>query len=659
MGTIKLLDKNTIDKIAAGEVVDRPASIVKELVENAIDAGATSISIEIKDGGISLIRITDNGSGIAKDQIAIAFLRHSTSKINDASDLSFIHTLGFRGEALSSIAAVSQTELCTKTRDELTGVIYKINGGVEESVSEAGLPNGTTLIVKNLFYNTPARLKFLKSAQTEAGYVMDIVQRIALSHPEISFKYIANGSVKLSTSGNGSLKDAVYSVFGRDITANLLQIDGSDETLSVAGFIGKPEIARGNRNFEYFFINGRYIKDKIIQKALEEAYLGYQMKGTFPFAVLNINIEPELVDVNVHPSKMEIRFFNNEVVFNSVYEIIRNRITRRENIPVVNLSKPDTAPPVPKEYVPEPFEKAAENTAFLSENKADSRAFREETAYAGKYSQDSHDLKSPASNHLYTEQLEALRTATGVSGNESSYDSNEGTNNHVEDESNKDLSISSKLAAENISYEQSKIVVPDFVSTAARKNHRIVGEVFNTYWIVEYDDSMFIIDQHAAHEKVLYEKFINNLKNDKHYSQRIMPSLVVTLTQQEETILKKYMSSFEKLGFEIEHFGGCEYMISSVPTDLYSLDNSILFLELLDDLSDISSKSGPEIIVDRVATAACKAAVKGGNRLSLAEANTLIDELLSLENPYNCPHGRPTIISMSRTELEKKFKRII
>ena len=347
MGTIKLLDKNTIDKIAAGEVVDRPASIVKELVENAIDAGATSISIEIKDGGISLIRITDNGSGIAKNQIAIAFLRHSTSKINDASDLSFIHTLGFRGEALSSIAAVSQTELCTKTRDELTGVIYKINGGVEESVSEAGLPNGTTLIVKNLFYNTPARLKFLKSAQTEAGYVMDIVQRIALSHPEISFKYIANGSVKLSTSGNGSLKDAVYSVFGRDITANLLQIDGSDETLSVSGFIGKPEIARGNRNFEYFFINGRYIKDKIIQKALEEAYLGYQMKGTFPFAVLNINIEPELVDVNVHPSKMEIRFFNNEVVFNSVYEIIRNRITRRENIPVVNLSKPDTTPPVP------------------------------------------------------------------------------------------------------------------------------------------------------------------------------------------------------------------------------------------------------------------------------------------------------------------------
>ena len=649
MGTIKLLDKNTIDKIAAGEVVDRPASIVKELVENAIDAGATSISIEIKDGGISLIRITDNGSGIAKDQIAIAFLRHSTSKINDASDLSFIHTLGFRGEALSSIAAVSQTELCTKTRDELTGVIYKINGGVEESVSEAGLPNGTTLIVKNLFYNTPARLKFLKSAQTEAGYVMDIVQRIALSHPEIAFKYIANGSVKLSTSGNGSLKDAVYSVFGRDITANLLQIDDSDETLSVSGFIGKPEIARGNRNFEYFFINGRYIKDKIIQKALEEAYLGYQMKGTFPFAVLNINIEPELVDVNVHPSKMEIRFFNNEVVFNSVYEIIRNRITRRENIPVVNLSKPDTAPPVLKEYIPEPFEKT----------EIDSRAFREEPTFAGRYSQNSDNLNSSASSHSFTEQLEALRTATGVSGNESSYDFDEGTNKHVEDESNKDSSISSKLAAENISYEQSKIVVPDFVSTAARKNHRIVGEVFNTYWIVEYDDSMFIIDQHAAHEKVLYEKFINNLKNDKHYSQRIMPSIVITLTQQEETILKKYMSSFEDLGFEIEHFGGCEYMISSVPTDLYSLDNSILFLELLDDLSDISSKSGPEIIVDRVATAACKAAVKGGNRLSLAEANTLIDELLSLENPYNCPHGRPTIISMSRTELEKKFKRII
>ena len=654
MNTIKLLDKNTIDKIAAGEVVDRPSSIVKELVENAIDAGATSISIEIKDGGISLIRITDNGSGIAKDQIAIAFLRHSTSKINDAADLAFIHTLGFRGEALSSIAAVSQTELCTKTKDDLTGVIYKINGGVEESLSEAGLPNGTTLIVKNLFYNTPARLKFLKSAQTEAGYVMDIVQRIALSHPEIAFKYVANGSVKLSTSGNGSLKDAVYSVFGRDITANLLQIDDSDETLSVSGFIGKPEIARGNRNFEYFFINGRYIKDKIIQKALEEAYLGYQMKGTFPFAVLNINIEPELVDVNVHPSKMEIRFFNNEVVFNSVYEIIRNRITRRENIPLVSLSRANTAPPVPEEYVPEPFEQAAARKPSLYTDSQDFKTIREETNYTGRYS---NTLRSSADNSSYTEQLEALQSYTKAADDMSdtdiaedkSFAANEGAA----------FTISSKLANENVPYEQSEIIIPDFVSKAARKSHRIVGEVFDTYWIVEYDDSMFIIDQHAAHEKVLYEKFINNLKNDKHYSQHIMPSIIVTLTQQEENILKKYMSSFTELGFEIEHFGGCEYMISAVPTDLYSLDNSILFLELLDDLSDISSKSGPEIIIDRVATAACKAAVKGGNRLSIAEANTLIDELLSLDNPYNCPHGRPTIISMSRTELEKKFKRII
>lgn len=656
MNTIKLLDKNTIDKIAAGEVVDRPASIVKELVENAIDAGATSISIEIKDGGISLIRITDNGSGIAKDQIAIAFLRHSTSKINDASDLAFIHTLGFRGEALSSIAAVSQTELCTKTKDDLTGVIYKINGGVEKSLSEAGLPNGTTLIVKNLFYNTPARLKFLKSAQTEAGYVMDIVQRIALSHPEIAFKYVANGSVKLSTSGNGSLKDAVYSVFGRDITANLLQIDDSDETLSVSGFIGKPEIARGNRNFEYFFINGRYIKDKIIQKALEEAYLGYQMKGTFPFAVLNINIEPELVDVNVHPSKMEIRFFNNEVVFNSVYEIIRNRITRRENIPLVSLSRANTAPPVPEEYVPEPFEQAAARKPSLYTDSQDFKTIREETNYTGRYS---NTLRSSADNSSYTEQLESLQSYTKAADDMDILDTDTAEDKSFAANEGAAFTISSKLANENVPYEQSEIIIPDFVSKAARKSHRIVGEVFDTYWIVEYDDSMFIIDQHAAHEKVLYEKFINNLKNDKHYSQHIMPSIIVTLTQQEENILKKYMSSFTELGFEIEHFGGCEYMISAVPTDLYSLDNSILFLELLDDLSDISSKSGPEIIIDRVATAACKAAVKGGNRLSLAEANTLIDELLSLDNPYNCPHGRPTIISMSRTELEKKFKRII
>ena len=620
MNTIKLLDKQTIDKIAAGEVIDRPASIVKELVENAIDAGATSISIEIKDGGISLVRITDNGVGIPKDQIAIAFLRHSTSKIQDASDLAFIHTLGFRGEALSSIAAVSQTELCTKTKDSLTGIIYKINGGEEESLSEAGLPNGTTLIVRNLFYNTPARLKFLKSPQTEAAYVLDIVQKIALSRPDIAFKFTSNGSVRISTSGNGSLKDAVYAVFGRDIANNLLEINTGNETLSIYGFIGKPEIARGNRSFEFFFLNGRYIKDRIIQKALEDAFTGYQMKGTFPFCVLNVQIEPELVDVNVHPSKMEIRFFNNEVIYNCVYDIIRDRISKRENIPEVSLKTEKSEEPETKllkkenSYIPEPFEtKAIENI-----------------------SQSIPSSGSEKNNNIQFVNEPSLYHTEITSFNEKETDERK-----------------------NESFKQEELFDTKFLSEEAKAKHRIIGVIFDTYWMVEFEDKLFIIDQHAAHEKVLYEKFMKQLKEGRHYSQQLMPSIIVTLNSQEEACLKKFLDQFLSIGFEISNFGGSEYAISAVPTDLYSIDNKVLFLELLNELSEFSLKAEPDILTDRVATAACKAAVKGGNKLSFTEADHLISELLSLENPYNCPHGRPTIISMSKYELEKKFKRII
>ncbi|MBQ9030325.1 MAG: DNA mismatch repair endonuclease MutL [Parasporobacterium sp.] len=605
MDQIRLLDKNTIDKIAAGEVVDRPASIVKELVENSIDAGADSISVEIRGGGIELIRITDNGSGIPKDQISLAFLRHSTSKITDASDISFIHTLGFRGEALSSIAAVSRTQLCTKTKDALTGTIYKISGGEEESVEDAGLPDGTTMIVRDLFYNTPARRKFLKSPQTEAGYVQDVVQRIALSHPRTAFKFTVNGSVRLSTAGNGSLKDTIYAVFGREITSRLLELEDSDQNLSLSGFLGKPEIARGNRSFEFFFVNGRYIQDRIIQKALEEAYLGYQMKGTFPFAVLNLTMEPELVDVNVHPSKMEIRFFDNETVFRSIYDMIRKRITRRESIPSFTFGKDAEKTSSGREelrpsYIPEPFEK-----------------------------------KEPESPQVFREEIFYEAAETPMKSGISSYES------------------------VNTDRDQQTLPKELFVSREARARHRIIGELFETYWIVEYQDALYIIDQHAAHEKVLYEKFLKRIRSEEHFAQKILPAVIITLTAAEESVYCRYADDFRKTGFEIEHFGGNEYALSAVPADLYSVDHKILFLEMLEDLGELSSGSGPEIMTDRIATAACKAAVKGGNHLSLSEANALIDELLGLENPYNCPHGRPTILSMSKYELEKKFKRIV
>ncbi|MCF0228083.1 MAG: DNA mismatch repair endonuclease MutL [Parasporobacterium sp.] len=640
---IKLLDKNTIDKIAAGEVIDRPASIVKELVENSIDAGSSAVSVEIKDGGKSLIRITDNGSGIAADQIGIAFLRHSTSKINDASDLSFISTLGFRGEALSSIAAVSRTELCTKTEDSLTGVIYKINGGTEESVCEAGLPEGTTIIVRDLFYNTPARLKFLKSDQTEAGYILDTVQRIALSRPDISFKFTSNGSVRLSTSGNGILKDTIYSVFGRDITANLLEINDGNDILRVEGFTGKPEIARGNRSFEFFYINGRYIKDRIIQKALEDAYTGYQMKGTFPFAVLNIIIEPELIDVNVHPSKMEIRFFNNETVFESIYEIIRKRITSRENIPEASFKdntgsmKHDTV----KQYIPEPFEKQKDERLFKLLNDFPVKNAPHFSGNTGFYSDDIKYNAGTSENIT-----EDSHTVSAVSLKEDDLYAK----GHMSDDNSSGCTSDGK---------QSVFPADRFLSEASRPMHRIIGEVFDTYWLVEFDGKLYIIDQHAAHEKVLYERFMKKLKNGDHYSQYIIPPIIVTLSPREMETAEKYKKQFYDIGFEFEHFGGSEYSVSAVPADIYSTDSRQLFMTLLSELSDISAGTVPDIITDRAATAACRAAVKGGTRLSHAEADRLIDELLTLDNPYNCPHGRPTIITMSRYELEKKFKRII
>lgn len=629
MNDIRLLEKSTIDKIAAGEVVDRPASIVKELVENAIDAGARAISVEIRDGGISLIRITDNGSGIPKEQVALAFLRHSTSKIRDAKDLSFIRTLGFRGEALSSIAAVSKTQLCTKTAQELTGTIYKINGGIEESLQDAGLPNGTTMIVKDLFFNTPARLKFLKSAQTEAGYITDVMNRICLSHPEISFKYTVNGSVRLSTPGNGSLKDVIYAIFGRDITSSLLDVDAEDGVLAVKGFIGKPEIARGNRSFEFFFVNGRFIKDKIIQKALEDAYAGYQMKGTFPFAVIELEMEPELVDVNVHPSKMEVRFFNNEAVFQSLYEMLRQRITQRESIPQVSVGKETKSAASlqkePKPYVPEPFEHV-KPAAFVSAALPSSDFVKDTAEKADAKPLQSSDTVKPAG--IYETVMAQHQKAAEAS----------------------------VAAEESVFPEQMSL---PFIDQASRPKHRILGCVFDTYWIVELDEYMYLIDQHAAHEKVLYERFLKRTRQGQHYSQKIMPSVILSLTPSEEAVLKEHESAFRDTGFEVEHFGGSEYALSGVPADLFSVDPKLLFLEMLEDLKELSSGKGPEILTDRIATAACKAAVKGGNHLSFHEASALIDELLTLDNPYNCPHGRPTIIKMSRYELEKKFKRVL
>ena len=616
MSEIKVLDKNTIDKIAAGEVIDRPKSVVKELMENSIDSGASAISVEIKDGGISLIRITDNGCGIEKDQISKAFLRHSTSKISDADDLSFIRTLGFRGEALSSIAAVSKVELLTKTKDSLTGSIMKINGGVEESLIDAGLPDGTTVIVRDLFYNTPARLKFLKSPQTEAGYIADIVEKIALSHPEIAIKFISNGSVKLNTSGNGSLKDAIYAVFGRDITSRLREINKQDDILKIEGYVGSPEIERSNRNFENYFVNGRYVKDKVISSAIEEAYRGYQMKGSFPFAVINITIEPELMDVNVHPSKMEVRFSSNEAVYDSIVRLISETITERENIPQVSLKDTFTRP------------NPAKNEAF--------------SYTADTYKVPASVVSESESDYVIKPEIKPVESVRFVPP-EPFEEKRAAAIPEVKEE----VFVQSDLFAEN------------FLTEDARQSHRIIGDIFDTYWLVEFGENLYIIDQHAAHEKVLFEQFMARFKAGECLSQQVSPAIIVTLSAEEENVLEKYMDGFTDLGFEIEHFGGSEYSIYGVPADLYSINSAELFISIIDELSAYSGSINSEMISNRIATAACKAAVKGGRKISFAEADALIDELLSLDNPFNCPHGRPTIISISKSELERKFKRII
>lgn len=666
---IKVLDKYTIDKIAAGEVVERPANVVKELMENAIDAGADAISVEIADGGRKLIRITDNGCGIPKDQVRTAFLSHATSKINNADDLAFVTTLGFRGEALSSIAAVSDVEICTKTKDEVTGTIYRISAGQEVSIEEAGLPDGTTVIVTNLFKYVPVRLKFLRTSQSEGNTISDSIEKIALSHPDISIKFVNNGGMRLNTSGNGSLKDVIYTVYGRELANNLLEVNSSFDLLSISGYIGKPEIARGSRAFENYFVNGRYVKDKIISGAIENAYKGYQMKGSFPFTVLNISIEPELMDVNVHPSKMEIRFYDNEAVYDCIYKGISDIITQRESIPEVH-EETIAEKLIRKHSSPEPFENSRRSSYDYGSYEDDLFDDPDSPAYGKQISRDDWNAYS---NHVVDDDYFLLTDRPTYNGGYSSiiddddYAYDQVFKEHVPYSVRRQSyyqeeapdALPEAEAETSVSYEQQSLFTEDFLSEKAREKHRVIGVVFDTYWIVEYGDKMFIIDQHAAHEKVLYERFMNRIRNKDNTSQMIAPGIVVTLSAVEEEVLVHNMFQFELLGFQIDHFGGKDYIITAVPTDLYGLNNASLFISFLDELVEDQHISSPEMLNDRIATAACKAAVKGGNRLSFEEADSLIEELLSLENPYNCPHGRPTIISMSRYELEKKFKRVL
>ena len=648
MPSIQVLDQDTINKIAAGEVVERPASVVKELLENAIDAKATAITVEIRDGGTSLIRVTDNGCGIAQEDIRLAFLSHATSKIRAVEDLFTIASLGFRGEALASIAAVAQVELVTKTSGSLTGFRYQIEGGQEKGLEEVGAPEGTTFIARNLFYNTPARKKFLKKPVTEGSYVADLVEKIALSHPEVSIRLIQNNQNKLSTSGNHSLRDLAYTVYGREVLANLLPVEVETENVNISGFIGKPLIARGNRNYENYFINGRYIRSNLISQALEEAYKPYMMQHKYPFTLLHFTLDPESLDVNVHPTKMELRFSDGESLYRMIVEAVSSALSQRELIPSVSLSEDQK---IKREKVtpprPEPFEtRRRERLDYRLIPPALPERVAEETPT--KSISQKIEKKPDFEADLFEKSEQSEKTIVPSAKPE--------TMKEPSIQTSAEKPQPPKQPQEKP--QQLDLFDARFLDPKSRLRHKLIGQLFDTYWLVEYDGKLIIIDQHAAHEKILYEKMMASLKTRDFGTQMLNPPIVLTLATNEELLLNKYMDYFTGLGFEIEPFGGREYAVRGVPANLFSIAKEELFMEILDGLSEETAKD-PALIYEKVASMSCKAAVKGNMSLSAMEANELIDQLLQLENPYNCPHGRPVIISMSKYELEKKFKRIV
>ncbi len=662
MPQIHILDSETIDKIAAGEVVERPASVVKELVENAVDAGATAITVEAKDGGIEFIRVTDNGNGMDKGQVRTAFLRHATSKIESADDLVRISSLGFRGEALSSIAAVSKVELITKTKDSLTGTRIVIEGAVEKSFEEIGAPDGTTFLVRNLFYNTPVRRKFLKQPATEGGYIADLMEHLALSRPDISFKFMLGNQTRFHTSGNGDLREVIYRIYGREVAGELVPIQFEQDGIRVDGFLGKPILVRSNRNFEIYYINGRFIKSNVIAKAIEEGYKEYLMQHKFPLCVLHIEMEPANVDVNVHPTKMDVRFTNPIAFCNLLANAVQDALRHREMIPDAKLSEDKVERKAEQEAIreaqkvktPEPFERHRETNYRVMEEARYQAAVPKQTEFA----------KNPVWSRVIADKEETV----GTSSLQEASKTEEIIKTENEDD---DFFMEAPLPVEEaaepkpddtkqaeMTPQQMNLFEERLLTVENRSRYHIIGQVFDTYWLVQFEEQLFIIDQHAAHEKVKYERLMKQYREKQVMSQNLMPPVIVSLSGQEEAILKEYEETFLSLGFEVEAFGGTEYALRSVPVDLYGCGEKELFLEVLDALCE-SGRSNASSVEEKIASMSCKAAVKGNNRLNRAEAEVLIDELLTLDNPYNCPHGRPTIISMTKTELEKKFKRIL
>ena len=668
MPEIQLLDQATINQIAAGEVIDRPSSVVKELLENAIDAKATAITVEIKDGGISFIRITDNGCGIEKDQVRKAFLRHATSKLHTIDDLLDIGSLGFRGEALSSIAAIAQVELISKPPEAMLGISYQIEDGEEKSLTQIGAPDGTTILVRNLFYHVPARKKFLKTAATEGNYINQLMENMAMLRPDISMRFINGGQNKLYTSGNGRLKDLIYTIYGREISSNVLEINYECPLFAVTGYIGKPIISRGNRTFENYYINGRFVKSRLIAAAIEQAYKPFMMQHRYPFTVLHIKIKPELIDVNVHPAKMEVRFQQENEIYELLAGAIENTLRGKEFIPDVSDDGKAEKKVQEKQKLPEPFEQRRLQAMkeIIPPPPAEHKTQNEQKPSAEHKTQSEQKLprneEQPKVSSKLSEpvcEYKAEKKQT-IKDSDSKWESASGIHKRIGQDVSQTVNQMPHQPEQKLEKpEQQTLFTEPLLSEKARIHHRLIGQLFDTYWLIQYGNQLYIMDQHAAHEKVNYERLMEAYRKKERITQFVSPPMVISLTRAEEAILEEFKSEFERIGFTIEPYGGREYAISEIPANLYGINEKELFLEMLSDLEDRGSMQPSELIASKLASMSCKAAIKGGQKISFQEADALVSQLLTLENPYACPHGRPTIITMTKYELEKKFKRIV
>lgn len=639
MKEIKLLENNLINKIAAGEVIERPASIVKELVENSIDAGSKNIIIEIKNGGTSFIKIQDDGTGIEKSQIKIAFLRHATSKLEKLDDLDSILTLGFRGEALASIASISIVEMITKTENDTIGNKILIEGGKIVLEEETAALKGTTFIVRNIFFNTPARRKFLKKDSVEGSYISEIVNRLALAHPNISFTYINNGVEILKTMGDNNLKNTAFYIYGKEICKKLIPIEANKNGFAISGLIGIPEISRGNRSYENFFINGRYIKSSIVQGAIEEGYSGKLMVGKFPIFIINMTVPENTVDVNVHPTKLEVRFEDENFIHDFLCEAIEKTLQKQILIPNVEIEEKKS------------FFQVAETKPFNVEKQKDlEELLLVEDEDNFKPTKKREKIERPflvlneTTEETYIPIVEPIKKLdTPII-------------NIEEDNGLKDI-VPKEIVNED------KTINKDKIEEKPKKhsffnNYKIIGQMFNTYWIVEQCEEIFIIDQHSAHEKVIYEELTKKFKEEKVHSQKLLEPIIINATPLEKATIEENMSLFLKFGFDIEQFGLSAYAIRKVPFIFKAPVDAKFFNDLLDILVDKNLSNLYDMKIEKIISISCKKAVKANDRLSFIEAKSLIEQILSLENPFSCPHGRPTIIKMTKYEIEKLFKRI-